>query len=400
MKSRPLTVMMAGFIWPLETFVVRLIGGLAEAGVRVIVPYTQPPERAWRSVENIEWMSAPSWSGPQLDRLGQAVLATTQAGLRSWSETRMMFKEARLQGTAISQLERMHRLAPFAGRDWDVVYFPWNTGAVLYGPLMSLGPAVISCRGGQININPHEPGREEYRAALRESFERAAAVHCVSEAILDEAVELGMARKKATVIRPAVDPEFFRPPETPRTLAAAPYRIITTGAVIWRKGFEYALEAIRVLADRQIPVQFHIIGDGDEWQRLLYTIHDLRLSDHVVLHGRLSPPEVLAQLQQADVFLLSSLSEGIANAVLEAMATELPVVTTKVGGMAEAVADGIEGLVVPARCPEAMASALQKLWEQPELRPRMGGCGRERILREFTLEEQVARFVELFESVA
>jgi colanic acid/amylovoran biosynthesis glycosyltransferase len=183
-------------------------------------------------------------------------------------------------------------------------------------------------------------------------------------------------------------------------LSPSPFRLITTGSLIWRKGYEYLLSAVRLLLDRGIPVQLDIIGDGAERQRVVYTIHDLGLADQVTLLGRLPTNQVLPRLQQADAFVLSSLSEGISNAVLEAMACGLPVVTTDCGGMKEAVTDGVEGFVVPIRQPQAMASALEMLWMDATLRERMGSAGRERILGSFTLQGQIEAFVRLFREVA
>jgi glycosyltransferase involved in cell wall biosynthesis len=98
----------------------------------------------------------------------------------------------------------------------------------------------------------------------------------------------------------------------------------------------------------------------------------------------------------ADVFLLASLSEGISNAVLEAMACGITVVTTNCGGMAEAVTDGIEGFVVPVRDPCSMAHRLEKLATDRELCRRMGLAARDRIVREFTLTRQAESFVSLY----
>jgi glycosyltransferase involved in cell wall biosynthesis len=157
---------------------------------------------------------------------------------------------------------------------------------------------------------------------------------------------------------------------------------------------------MRLLLDRGVPAHFDIIGSGVENQRLLYTVQDLGLNDHVSWHGRLAPAQVLARLQAADVCLLSSLSEGISNAVLEGMACGLPVVTTDVGGMREAVTDGVEGFLVPARDPEATAGALADLWRQPARRAAMGAAGRARIERDFRLDDQADAFLNLFRSVA
>ena len=155
--------------------------------------------------------------------------------------------------------------------------------------------------------------------------------------------------------------------------------------------------AVRLLLDQGIPAQFHIIGAGPDYSRLLYTIGDLHLEGNVHLHGRLAPLEVRNRLQEADVFLLSSLSEGISNAVLEAMACGLPVVTTDCGGMTEAVTDGVEGLVVPVRDPEAMAAALARLASEAKLSHHLGQAARQRILQEFTLDRQIEKFIELYQ---
>lgn len=259
-------------------------------------------------------------------------------------------------------------------------------------------PYVVSCRGSQINVRPHVPTHAGLANGLQTTFQQAAAVHCVSEAIKQEAFAYGLDPAKAWVIRPAVDPEFFHPAAAEQRADNA-FRIVTIGSLVWPKGYEYALLAIRQLVDSGLDVRFEIIGAGPEHSRVLYTVDDLNLKEHVHLLGQLPPDDVRRRLQQADVFLLASLSEGISNAVLEAMACGLPVVTTDCGGMREAVADGVEGFVVPVRDPAAMAEALRKLAADPELRATMGQRARERILGEFTLEQQTQQFLALYRDV-
>ena len=99
------------------------------------------------------------------------------------------------------------------------------------------------------------------------------------------------------------------------------------------------------------------------------------------------------------MFLLSSVSEGISNAALEAMACGLPLVTTDCGGMREAVRDGIDGFVVPLRDPRAMAAALARLARDEGLRQTMGNAARQRIVEHFSIETQIARFQALYREV-
>ena len=114
--------------------------------------------------------------------------------------------------------------------------------------VLARAPAVISCRGSQINVAPHNPERAAMRDGLAATFARAAAVHCVSAQIRDEATRYGLDPGKAVVIRPAVDPELFQPAVSSPSGSSpllpsppAPLRLITTGSVLWRKGYEMCI---------------------------------------------------------------------------------------------------------------------------------------------------------------
>jgi len=413
MTAAPLRVLFAGVKWPPETFLARLIRGLAGQGLHITVATWGRPDAAWRSMPNVDFLYTPSWSGSMGARLLRLGDQMGRAALRSASAAGRTLAAARAADGSMRATERAYRWLPFAGRRWDVIYFPWNATAITYSLLMEATPAVISCRGAQINVSPHNPDRAALRDGLRDTFVRAAAVHCVSEAIRDEAARYGLDPAKAVVIRPAVDVEVFRPKVAQDSYPVAQvgaqdknpvprsvFRVVTTGAIIWRKGYEYALMGVRRLVERGAPIQFDIIGAGEETQRLLFTIQDLGLDEHVRWLGRLPTAEVVSHLQASDAFLFSSLSEGIANAVLEAMACGLPVVATSVGGMGEAVRNGVEGFLVPPYDAPAIADALECLWREPGLRTRLGVAGRARVERDFRLDDQVAAFADLFRRVA
>ncbi len=287
-----------------------------------------------------------------------------------------------------------------------VAHFEWESAAVRFLPLFeALGcPVVVSVRGSGINVNPYA-GEEGLAAAYESVFARAAAVHCVSEAVRDEAAQFGLDRAKARVIHPAVDPDYFRPPPEPSSQREV-LRVVGIGELNWIKGYGDALEAIAALVRDGVPVSYEILGGepgpdsgkASDRARLLYLIHELGLEGRVRLLGDVSEEVVRRELQASDVLLHASLSEGLPNAVLEAMACARPVVVTDCGGLREAVEHGVEGLVCPRRSPEALADALRSLRDR-SLGRSMGDAGRARVVADFTLEHQIESFRHLYEGI-
>jgi sugar transferase (PEP-CTERM/EpsH1 system associated) len=109
--------------------------------------------------------------------------------------------------------------------------------------------------------------------------------------------------------------------------------------------------------------------------------------------------DIPALLRVFDIFVLPSLGEGISNTILEAMASGLPVVATRVGGNPELVQDGVTGRLVPSADPAAMAEALSELLAQPELLARFGTAGRERAVQEFSIEHMVERYSQVYDAL-
>jgi colanic acid/amylovoran biosynthesis glycosyltransferase len=175
--------------------------------------------------------------------------------------------------------------------------------------------------------------------------------------------------------------------------------LLSTGRLVWKKGFDYLLTALSTLARRGVEFEARIVGEGELFNVLRFSIEDLGLRDRVRLEGAMTSQQVLEQLQRTDVFVLPSVEEGISNAVLEAMATGVPIVTTNAGGMAEAITDGNEGFVVPVRDVEMLADRIEKLVRDPHLRASMGAIARQRAEREFSIARQVKGFEDIYEAV-
>jgi glycosyltransferase involved in cell wall biosynthesis len=281
---------------------------------------------------------------------------------------------------------------PFAG--FDLVHFAYSGLAVAWVdalPLLAPARVIVSCRGSAERITPLvDPDRA---AALRRVFELADRVHCVTDDMRTTCGAYGLAPTKAFVNHPAIDVERFRRRVPYPAHSSGPYRILSTGRLHWTKGFEFGLMAVRSLLDGGHDVHYEIIGSGPDEGHLRYTVQDLGLSEHVTFAGKRSSTEVRAALEQCDIYMLPSLSEGISNAALEAMAMEVPVVSTSAGGMPEAITDGVDGLIVPPRAQAALALRIAELLQDRALRLHVGTAARRRVERDFSLQRQISNFV-------
>jgi glycosyltransferase involved in cell wall biosynthesis len=139
-----------------------------------------------------------------------------------------------------------------------------------------------------------------------------------------------------------------------------------------------------------------LIGDGPTLPEMRRLARELVASGLVRFAGARNADEVRDAMRSADVFCLASAWEGMAGSVMEAMACGLPVVGTRVNGIAELVKHGHTGYLVPPARPELLAEALQRLVRDPAAAAAMGAAGRERICKGFSVESMVAAKEELF----
>ena len=204
------------------------------------------------------------------------------------------------------------------------------------------------------------------------------------------------------VIHDAIDVEFFRPAEVQRT----PNSIIAVSRLSQEKGLIYLIRACHILKQRQIDCQCTIIGEGPEKSKYEKLIEELEVSQ-IYFTGFLPQEEVQARLQVSAVFVLPSIvdSDGLGdvlpNSVKEAMAMQVPVITSNIRGIDELVTNGVHGIVVPPGSPEALADAIEQMIGQPAMAKKMGQVGRIKIKTDFNLTTEVGKIENVFkEAVA
>ena len=149
-------------------------------------------------------------------------------------------------------------------------------------------------------------------------------------------------------------------------------RIYTCGRLNIAKGQKYLIESVKLLRERGFDVRLQIAGEdedaGNGYRKVLEKfIEEQSMSDYVELLGSVAEERNRQGYKEADIFVLPSLKEGISVAVMEAMAMQTPVVVTQVGGMAELIDSGVDGMLIPPENPEKMADTIEKLLKDKEL---------------------------------
>ncbi|HEY9909261.1 MAG TPA: exopolysaccharide biosynthesis GT4 family glycosyltransferase EpsE [Thermosynechococcaceae cyanobacterium] len=166
-------------------------------------------------------------------------------------------------------------------------------------------------------------------------------------------------------------------------------RIFACGRLNPVKGHNYLISTIASLLQRGFKVHLQIAGEdeqgGSGYHRELERMIQARsLSEHVELLGAVSEGRIRQGLEDAHVFALASLNEGIPVSVMEAMAMELPVVVTDVGGNSELIDSGVDGILVPSEDPDAMTEAIAQLLQDPDFACRLSRASRKKITEKFS----------------
>lgn len=212
----------------------------------------------------------------------------------------------------------------------------------------------------------------------------------------------GVPREAITVIRNGVDLQRFD--EIDRAAARASLGIAadrfvagTVGRLVAVKDHEGLIDAARRVRGERPDLVVLVAGDGELRAPLEARVQAAGLAGTVRFLGeRADVNRVMAAM---DVFILNSRSEGMSNTVLEAMASGLPVIATRVGGNPELVVDGETGILVPATSPDQTAAAILRLGADPATRRAMGDAGRLRAHSEFSLRGMLQRYAEMYASL-
>ena len=262
-------------------------------------------------------------------------------------------------------------------------------------------PMITSFHGFDL---PHpRSNRKTYQRKLRRLFRVGEKFTVPSRHAKRRLIKWGCPAHKIKIMYSGIDMNKFK--FSRRSLRKKRVRIISVGRLHKKKGMEYLIKAFRKVHKSHPSTKLVIIGSGDERLRLKRMVKKYRLKRHVQFKGNLPHRKVAKELRKADIFCLPSVTakngnqEGIPNAIKEAMATGLPVVSTRHGGIPELVTNGKEGFLVPERSVKQLSKKLNHLITHPQLRIKMGKKGRKKVERFFNSKKQVRILEALYKSV-
>lgn len=172
-------------------------------------------------------------------------------------------------------------------------------------------------------------------------------------------------------------------------------RILFVGRLHPIKGVQYLLQAMQIVHAEMPDVRLILVGDGEEREYLESLTDRLEIRGCVEFAGRVPHEKIQGYLGQADVFVLPSLSEGFPNVILEAMACGLPIVTTKVGGIPDIVTDGVNGYLVDAKNPDAIAEKILILLQNGQLSEEISIKNKEKV-KKYKWENVVCKLEKIY----
>ncbi len=259
-------------------------------------------------------------------------------------------------------------------------------------------PYVVSLRGSDV------PGYSDrfvflykiIKPLIKLIWKNSFAVIANSEG-LKELAQKTNPKQVVGIIYNGIDIENFKPKPEARPVNNF---IITLGAsrVTERKGIDYLIKALANLVPQYSQLLLRVMGEGDARESLEKLAKDLELEKNIEFIGRIPRENTAPYYQEASIFVLPSFNEGMSNAMLEALASGLPLIATNTGGTSELVEEGVNGFIVKMKDSQDLADKIEILMKDEDLRKRMGEASR-RKAESMSWEKVAKKYGELYDKI-
>ena len=260
------------------------------------------------------------------------------------------------------------------------------------------GPLLTTIRGYDVTSYPRRRGADVYA----ELFRKGDYFTANSDFLAHKAIDLGCPPEKIVTLPTGINMSRFQYVERP-TGADREITVLSVGSLVEVKGIGYGLRAMAEVMQRFPRVQYNIAGDGPLRSSLEGLADELGIADRVQFLGAQTEDQLVAQYAQADLFLFPGVvssqgdEEGFGGVCVEAQASGLPVVASRVGGIPQTVKENESGFLVEQKNVSALVDALCNMLEHPQRWSEMGKAGRSHVVKHFDLDLVTDRLVEIYE---
>lgn len=384
-----------------ESFILREVLALRELGMQVLVASINPPDRNGNqltAVENGEVAKTLYVKQTALFRIAAAHLLLALQNLPLYLK-------------ALSFAWRLGRVD--TGRIWVGLFYFAEAGLVarwmqrhnlphlhvhFATPASTVGVIVAKLTRKTLSITVHGPDEfyDVTRYHLAEKIATCLFLCTIGKFSRSQLMKLSPVEQwdKFEVTPLGVSAETFqaRPPHERNSH----FEILCVGRLVPSKGQHILIRAVARLVKHGHKVKLRLVGDGPDRLSLEQMVNTLGLSQTVSFEGAVNQDRIQNFYQQADVFVLPSFAEGIPVVLMEAMAIQVPCVTTRITGIPELIRDGIDGLLVTPSDDEELAATLERLISKPELCRQLGEAGRRRVLSSYDLQANMKHLAAVF----
>lgn len=381
---------------PSTVFIENLVKGLANNGHQIFLygKYQQSP--GYETHPNIQIIKEPK------SKIAKLTYAINYFFRLIFTNRKLLFHVFKISKDKLylRWLKKFNMYITFYCWDLDILHIQWAKSTLWLEALIKDGGinTVLSLRGTQINFSPiSNPKLKEH---FENIFPYINGFHAVSEAMIEESRKYDIDLPNRSVVAyPAITQSTYDL-FSDLYIKQEPFKIISIGRHHSVKGYMYALDALKILVDEGMQVHYTLIAAGSLPEQILFQMEDLNLYNYVSMIDGLPHADVLQAIQKADVLSMPSITEGIPNVILEAMAIGTIVVSTDCSSIPEIIDDGISGYITQGCFPDSIAEGLKKVYNQnTNDRELMKRKAREKIKMNHLMDIQLNNIEKLYQNV-